>query len=163
MKNLYLIRHAKSDWDDISMHDFDRPLNKRGLRNAPFMANILSKKLNSVDAIISSPAKRAITTARFFAETFSINPSQIIQEERIYEAPVANLLAVINGIDNNYDTVLMFGHNPGFSLLINYLTSESCEMPTCAIAHVQFDLDNWKMVSSNLGKLIELDFPKKHL
>lgn len=163
MKDLYLIRHAKSDWEDISLRDFDRPLNSRGLKNAPFMAEILSKKLKFTDVIISSPAKRALTTAEFFASAFDIKKEGIITDERIYEAPVSNLLKVINELDDANATVLMFGHNPGFSNLINYLTSENCEMPTCAIAHVRFDFESWKMVSADMGKLIEFDFPKKHL
>jgi len=92
MKDLYLIRHAKSDWENISQTDFDRPLNKRGLKNAPFMAEILSKKLKSIDEIISSPAKRAISTAVFFAEEFNVDKKKIAQDERIYEAPVSSLL-----------------------------------------------------------------------
>jgi len=163
MKDLYLIRHAKSDWENISQTDFDRPLNKRGLKNAPFMAEILSKKLKSIDEIISSPAKRAISTAVFFAEEFNVDKKKIAQDERIYEAPVSSLLEVINQIDDANKTVLMFGHNPGLPYLINYLTGESCEMPTCAVAHIRFNADSWKMVSADMGKLIDFDFPKKHL
>lgn len=162
MKKLYLVRHAKSDWDDISLKDFDRPLNKRGHRNAPFMAEKLKNRIESIDLIVSSPANRAITTASYFAKQFDVELKTIKQELKIYEAPVSSLLEVINDLDNNCVNVLMFGHNPGFSYLVYYLTGHICQMPTCSIAHVQFDLNDWKLISENTGRFIDLDYPKRY-
>jgi len=162
MKNLYLIRHAKSDWDDISIKDFDRPLNARGHRNAPFMAKKLKNRIETTDLIVSSPANRAITTAFYFAKQFDIELKTIKQELKIYEAPVVRLLEVVNNLDNTCKDVLIFGHNPGFSYLVNYVTGHICQMPTCSIAHVQFDLDDWKLISANTGRFIDLDYPKRY-
>lgn len=162
MKDLYLIRHAKSDWDDITLSDFDRPLNKRGRNNAPFMAQNLKQRIQRVDMIVSSPANRAISTANYFAHAFDLSEESISKDKRIYEAPVSSLLEVLNSFDNRWQTVLMFGHNPGFSYLTNYLTGEACQMPTCSIAHIRFDLNDWKHISNGTGRLIDLDYPKRY-
>jgi len=162
MKNLFLIRHAKSDWDDIGLKDFDRPLNKRGHRNAPFMAGMLHQRIDRIDLVVSSPANRAITTASYFAREFGIHIESIKQELKIYEAPLYSLLEVVNDLDNNINSVLMFGHNPGFSHFLAYLTGEISHMPTCSIAQIQFDLEDWKLVSANTGRLIDLDYPKRY-
>ncbi len=161
MKKLFLIRHAKSDWADPGIKDFDRPLNHRGLRDAPVMAKRLKDTLSSVDLIVSSPALRAKATAIFFSEVYSFKKDEVVLDLRIYEAGLSQLLQVVNELDDRFHTILLFGHNPGFSELTTYLGGLHIEMPTCSIAELDFDLKSWSLLSANTGKLSSFDYPKK--
>lgn len=161
MKKLFLIRHAKSDWADPGIKDFDRPLNHRGLRDAPVMARRLKDILKHVDILISSPALRAKTTAAFFSELYSTSKNNVLHDPRIYDAGFSQLLQVVNELDNKYHVVLLFGHNPGFSDLTTYLGGMHIDMPTCSIAELEFEVESWSMVSANSGKLASFDYPKK--
>ncbi|SMO68181.1 SixA phosphatase family protein [Solitalea koreensis] len=161
MKTLYLIRHAKSD-QTITGSDFDRPLNDRGFKDAPKMAERLLNKKVHPDLIISSPAKRALTTAKTFAETLNYGFKNIYEEKLIYEASTATLLKVINHINDKHEVVLLFGHNPGITFIINYLTNNKLDnLPTCGVFKIEFELDSWKLVSEGAGKAAYLDYPKK--
>jgi len=163
-KQLIIVRHAKSDWGDFNLKDFDRPLNARGHRNAPEMATRLVEKSIQPSLIVSSPALRAITTANYFASCWKMESEFIKTESSIYEAPFKNLLKVINGLSDQHDIVAMFGHNPGLTDLLNYLTDEHiANMPTCSVAMITFPFDEWKMVSSGTGSLQLFDYPKSGL
>ncbi len=162
MKTLFLIRHAKSSWADVGMDDFDRPLNDRGKNNAPFMGKLLAKDKILPELMISSPAKRAITTARKIAEEISFPKNKIIEDKKIYEADVSTLLGIINHVDDNINSLFLFGHNPGFTDFLNYLTGENISnIPTCGIAEIRFDMYSWSEVSKESGKLVRFDYPKK--
>jgi len=104
MKELILIRHAKSSWSNPLLEDFERPLNKRGAKNAPFMAKVLKQKEVNPDLIISSPSKRTKDTLDFFIKEFDYK-GEIIFEESIYEAPYINILKVIKNIDDKHKTI----------------------------------------------------------
>lgn len=160
MKQLIIVRHAKSDWGNPNLRDFDRPLNKRGKTNAPEMAHRLVKKQIKPQLIVSSPALRAITTAKFFADTWQMPLAEILEESKIYEANVDTLLKVINNFDNNYDQIAMFGHNPGFTDLLNYLNGQIYEMPTCSVAILEFPFEDWAMISEGTAKVVLFDYPK---
>ncbi|MET0571552.1 MAG: histidine phosphatase family protein [Pedobacter agri] len=158
-KQLLLVRHGKSDWGNLDLKDFDRPLNKRGKENAPEMAERLVQRGFRFDLIVSSPAKRAKSTAKFFAEAYQVNDIQY--EESIYEANTTALLKVINGLDDNADTVIMFGHNPGFTDLANELSdADIYNIPTAGMMLMSFPFDSWKMVSRGTGELVFFDYPK---
>ncbi|RNL56618.1 SixA phosphatase family protein [Pedobacter jejuensis] len=158
-KQLLLVRHGKSDWGNIDLKDFDRPLNKRGKENAPEMAERLLTKGFKFDLMVSSPAKRAKSTAKFFAEAFKID--EIHYEESIYEANSSTLLKVVNGLDDAADTVIMFGHNPGFTDLANDLSdADIYNIPTAGMVLISFPFDSWEMVSKGTGELVFFDYPK---
>jgi phosphohistidine phosphatase len=159
-KQLLIIRHAKSDWDDPKLADFDRPLNKRGHRDAPQMARKLLKKHIVPQQLVSSPAKRAITTAEYFADVFQLDKKHIRKEKDIYEASSSQLLKVVNSLDNHYDIIAIFGHNPGLSDLAINLCNQHIEMPTCGAVLVNFPFDAWEMISNGTGELEFFDFPK---
>jgi phosphohistidine phosphatase len=159
-KQLLLIRHAKSDWGNADLRDFDRPLNKRGKANAPEMANRLVKLKIVPDLIVSSPALRAFTTAKLFAAAWEIPENAIQKESSIYEANVSALINVINGLDNQFDRIALFGHNPGFTDLANYLNGHIANMPTCSVVLFEFPFDDWSMVSANTGEVLLFDYPK---
>ena len=151
-KHLFIIRHAKSDWSfDVS--DFDRPLNSRGFKNAPEMAKRLADYAIKPQQLVSSPAKRAITTAQVFAEQLHIPVNAIKLEPRIYEALPNTLLQIIGELDNRIDSVAFFGHNPGLTLLVNYLADETIyNLATCSIVHLRFDgVSDWESVSGGMG------------
>ncbi len=159
-KQLLIIRHAKSDWNN-GLSDFDRPLNKRGKRNAPEMAKRLLEKQIIPDLVISSPANRAITTAGYFAEILNFEKQNIQVEKSIYEAEVIDLMNVINSIENNYKHVALFGHNPGLTNLAYHLCSCNFNnIPTCGIVSIIFPFDNWAMISGNTGYMEFFDYPK---
>ena len=158
-KQLLLVRHGKSDWGDANLRDFDRPLNKRGLENAPEMAERLLNRNFKFDLMVSSPAKRAKSTAKFFAEAYQFD--NIRYEELIYEANTTALLKVINDLDDDAETVIMFGHNPGFTDLANELSdAELYNIPTAGMVLMSFPFDSWKMVSRGTGEMFFFDNPK---
>jgi phosphohistidine phosphatase len=160
-KQLLLIRHAKSDWNNAGLRDFDRPLNKRGNANAPEMAVRMLKQNIIPDLMVSSPALRAITTAKYFAETWHIEATKIQLEKTIYEANIKALLQVVNQLDNQANQVALFGHNPGLTDFANYLSNANIfNMPTCSIVMIAFPIENWNEVSADTGSLVFFDYPK---
>jgi len=163
LKTIYLNRHAKSSWDDSSLSDFERPLNKRGKRDAPFMADILSKKINPPEIIYSSPAKRASTTAAIIAEALGISFDKIIFDKTIYGAVVSDLMRIINNTDNSIERIMFFGHNPTFTMLSNYLSDKYLDnLPTSGFVQINFELNSWNDIEGNTGKLELFEYPKKY-
>ena len=157
MKQLFLIRHAKSDWTNPELKDTERYLNERGYSNANMMA---AKFKHKPDLIISSPAIRAMSTALIFARNLSYNSNTICIKQELYETTVKDYQAVINSIDNSYSTVLLFAHNPIISDVAQMLTQAlPMELPTCAIAGISFNTNDWK--KANTGELFLFDYPKK--
>lgn len=160
-KQLLIVRHAKSDWGNAGLADFDRPLNKRGHANAPEMAERLVKQQIVPELIVSSPALRALTTAKYFAEVWGIPSDSILQESEIYEANVKSLLTVITNFDNQFNQIALFGHNPGLTDLANYLSNGHIyNMPTSSVVIIEFPFDNWEEISANTGKVLLFDYPK---
>ncbi|MFM9984584.1 MAG: SixA phosphatase family protein [Flavobacteriales bacterium] len=162
MKHLFIIRHAKSSWDDPLQTDFDRPLNIRGQRDAPFMAKRLNAHSNKPDYIVSSPAVRAVTTATAFASELKIGDENFIRDKRIYEAALGDLFEVIQNIPDTTHSAAIFGHNPGLSHLAAHLSGEYFDMATCSIVHLSIALESWSLVGQNTAILKEYDYPKKH-
>jgi len=162
MKTIYLLRHAKSDWKDEGIMDIDRPLNKRGLLNAPMMG-IYYRKLNiKPQFIISSPAKRALTTAHIIAKELDYTEKNIKIEMDLYGANTVELMEIIAGLENTHDKVMLVGHNPAFTLAIAYLTEKNIEnLPTCGLAQINLKIKNWSDIKENCGILSKLEFPKK--
>lgn len=164
MKELYLIRHAKSDWNDPSLSDFDRPLNPRGMRNAPMMGKLLAKESAVPDLIVSSPALRAKTTALIFAQALQVATDAIRFEPSIYEASVQSLLYLVAALPDDAERIFLFGHNPGLTELANLLGDLSIEnMPTASVVGIRFEVDAWHDAGKRRGKTIRFEYPKKHL
>lgn len=160
-KQLLLIRHAKSDWDIIKLSDFERPLNSRGEKNAPEMAKRLLKRGKVPHQIVSSPAVRALSTARIFAKTLGKSKSEIIQEPEIYEALPSTLMDIINNLDNKFSFTALFGHNPGITEVVTKLCNKDLyNIPTCGMVLIQFPFDDWDLVSSGTGEIVFYDYPK---
>jgi phosphohistidine phosphatase len=163
MKRIHIIRHAKSSWAEEGMRDFDRPLNDRGERDAPIMAARLHEHISSIDFIVASPAKRTSQTSQYFCSAFNYPVDKIHFEPRIYEAPLEALIKTVNEIPDTANEVLFIGHNFGVSYLVNYLTDQNVQMPTCAIASIELDIEQWSWVTRLSGRLVEYDYPKKEM
>ena len=164
MKTLYLNRHAKSSWDYPSLSDFDRPLNKRGNRDAPIMAQILSSKYDMPDLICSSPAVRALTTAKIIAEGFEYDQEKIVEDQEIYDGGVSDLISIISNVTDEINVLMLFGHNPTFTMASNYLSDKLIEnIPTSGFVKINFEFDSWNKIEVNTGKLIAFEYPKKYL
>ena len=162
MRQLILIRHAKSSWSNPSLDDFDRPLNKRGKRDAPFMAKLLSEKKIYPDIIISSPAKRTKLTGLEFANQLGIGSDEIQWNNKLYLASLTTLFKILKQVDNNIKTVFLFGHNPGLTELQNFLCKEEIDnIPTCGIVSIKTD-KKWCEISSKDFELDFFEFPKKY-
>lgn len=161
MKKLVIIRHAKSDWDNSLLDDFDRPLNKRGLSDATLMGKILKEKKILPNSIISSPAKRAITTAEIIAKEVGYGKI-ITPNQYIYEAYVNTLQEIISYIQDSNDVIFLVGHNPGVSALAYMLSDMKESIPTCTTVEIDFDCDSWMDVSKENSTLVSYDFPKKN-
>ncbi len=159
MKTIFLLRHAKSSWENSDLSDFDRPLNPRGLETAPLMGEIIFKNQFQIDLIVSSPAKRAQQTAILVKETANIN-SEIEYDDRIYEASPPRLLKVFSEIDEKYESAMLVGHNPGMEWLVKSLAGEIQPMPTAALAVIDLKIDKWNEITVNCGTLRTLLRPK---
>ena len=161
MKKLLLVRHAKSSWDDPSISDFDRPLNDRGKKDAPEMAKRLSEKKIKIDALVSSPAKRAKQTCKHFAKELDFKKKNVVLEPRLYEATEGNFYEVVKSFKDKWDSVAIFSHNPSISSFANSLTKTKVDdMPTCSIFAVEIDVKKWKDFREAKKEFLFLDYPK---
>lgn len=162
MKTVFLVRHAKSSWDHPGLRDFDRPLGDRGIRDAPVMAALLAGKNIRPDALVSSPANRAITTAGYFARAFKMEEAAIQQEPKIYEALSATIIELIKAFDQDWQTVLVFGHNPTFTDVANQFSGRIDNVPTCGIVQIDADIDRWPDWSSKTAKVTGFWYPRQY-
>jgi phosphohistidine phosphatase len=162
MKRLFLIRHAKSSWDNPNLPDIKRPLNDRGQRDAPRMAKRLKEKEITPDFMITSPAVRAMATAEALADILRYTQSKIKTDSDLYHADEDTLLRVVQNLSDKYDTVMLFGHNPGLTDFAERLTNVLIRnIPTCGIVACSFLISSWREVNWGKAKLDFFDFPKK--
>jgi len=164
MKRLTLVRHAKSDWSLAGQADWDRPLNKRGQRDAPEMARRLRSRRLRPDLILSSPAVRALTTASVMARELKVPATSVRQDERLYLASAADLLAVIRELGGRAKHLMVFGHNPGMTDCANRLSAGDHidNLPTCGVFTAEYDIADWKDLDWASGQDAEFDYPKNH-
>lgn len=164
MKTLFLIRHAKSSWGDHSHADFDRPLNERGLRDAPFMAELLRKEGVRPDLMIVSPARRTTLTAQFFGKALGIEEADFQFNGNIYEASTRQIFKIINGIEAAANTVLLIGHNPAMTDMANYFSKKFVDnVPTCGIIRIEAAIEDWADFSPENASVTALFFPGNYL
>ena len=160
-KILYLVRHAKSSWSDASLHDRERPLNRRGRKSAPDMGGRLAEQGHRPDLIISSPARRAFSTAKKIAKALDFDKSEIVTDEDLYFSGTGSMVSMLEKLDDRYQGVMIVGHNPAMTSLMNTLGEVPVDnMPTCAIAVIAFDMASWSELNTTSGNLLAYDFPK---
>ncbi|HWB94312.1 MAG TPA: histidine phosphatase family protein [Puia sp.] len=164
MKTLLIVRHAKSSWDNADMSDIDRPLNDRGKRDAPVMAQRVVKTGVRIDRFVSSPAKRARQTAEFFVKAFGRKENEIVFIPELYHASMPTFKEVVGGLDNADGTVALFSHNPGITAFVNILTEVRLDnMPTCGVFAVKSPAKQWSEFLSAGPQLLFFDYPKAGL
>lgn len=163
MKTLYIIRHAKSDWNDPTLSDFQRPLNKRGQKNAPFMGEMLAHNQIHPDLIISSPAVRAKTTAEEIAQKVGYGCEKIIYEDALYMGDVDEIEGILKKISDSNQIVFLIAHNPGLTHFAEYVSGYAIDnIPTCGIFCVRLKDDAWKSIGKDSVCYVSFDYPKKH-
>lgn len=159
MKTVILVRHAKSDWSNPSLSDFDRPLNERGKRDAPIMAERLKEKLN-IEKFISSPAKRAARTAKIFAKAFNQNKKDILFVEKLYLAEPETFFSVIANTDDKYNCIAIFSHNFGITDFANMLTDTRIDnIPTSSVFATSCDIKSWGSFETAPKEFLFFDSP----
>ena len=157
------MRHAKSSWDFEDLSDHDRPLKNRGRKDAPLMGRELVSREITVDLVLSSSAVRALTTATLVAKELEYDTEKIAVEEDIYKANKHELLSIIKNIPNQFDKVLLVGHNYTITELANMLSPELVPtMPTAAVAALTFNCDTWAEIERKNAQFQFFDFPKNH-
>ena len=163
MKQLTLIRHAKSSWKFSGLQDPDRPLNRRGRRDAPLMGNVLASRKFSPDTIVTSPALRALRTAEMIAAAIDYPMQRIVLDARLYHADADDLLKVVQSMDEAARWVAWVGHNPSLTLLASDLGRQRFEnVPTCGVVEFRFPSDRWVDVGRSVPESVDFDFPKNH-
>ncbi len=162
MKTLTILRHAKSSWDSPSLADSERPLNKRGERDAPVMARRIQESGIRPSLILSSPAVRAWTTARIVAKALGY-PLEFLQRERdLYLASCSQLLSIVARQDEGFNNLMIVGHNPGLTDLVNYLLPGTTgNLPTSGVVSVKIGSDTWDLRGDCEKTLLLYDYPKK--
>lgn len=153
MRLLSVVRHAKSDWNDPTQSDFERPLNARGLRDAPAMGKRLAAEECRPDLVVSSSAKRAVETAALLCQELGYPVDAVVQVDAIYEASLGTLQSVVESLPDNAVHVMLIGHNPGFEALCNYTDPDQpLVMTTCNVAQYELDIEAWSAFDHACGE-----------
>ena len=160
MKNLIIVRHCKSSWKDPSLSDFDRPLNKRGNIDGELMSNYLREKEKKIDKLILSTSIRTRLTSKYFIEKIHFNSISYLDE--LYHASYSEIIKIISKIENNFNNIMVIGHNPGLTELKNqYTIMNIYNLPTTGVVKVEFKEDKWSKITENKGKIVYKKFPKE--
>lgn len=163
MKNLLLIRHAKSSWDNPDLDDKERPLNERGLNDAPLMVNILKNYNIVFDKIFCSTALRAKMTLEIFAKSLNIDSQKIVFTDELYNASRREILNFLKQLDNKFDNVAVVGHNPGLTDLAHFLLYDFLNtLSTCSMLYIELEINKWSDLKSGMGTLKFYEYPKKY-
>jgi len=160
MLTLYLLRHAKSSWDDASQQDFERPLNNRGRKACAVIGEVIEEKGIDFDLVLVSTALRTRQTIELVKERAKLR-GEVRYDERIYEATVSQLLEVISQVDNDRKSVLLVGHNPGLEGLLTLLTGEDVRVTTANLAEIKIKATKWSANLANKGTLDWIVRPKE--
>ncbi len=161
MKTLYLIRHAKSSWNFSQLDDFSRPIGIRGRKDVRKIGKYLQKHISRPEKIVTSPASRAFYTALHFADYWAYPEEEISLEPALYHADDDEIIEIIKDYGENYNTLAVFGHNPGFTNTINSLQNNWVDnLPTCAAIGISFEVDDWNEIEKKKGKQVFYVFPK---
>lgn len=161
MKQLLIIRHAKSSWANSNEADFDRPLNDQGRKNAPDMADRLLKRSIQPDIIVSSAAKRTVETSLLMMKQLGLQQQQLVIKKELYLAAPETIMQTILSMDDAWQTAAIIAHNPGVTDFVNTLCEVKVDdMPTCAVYAIQIKTDRWKNFSKAERAFLFFDYPK---
>ena len=161
MKTLYIVRHAKSSWEYEGIEDIDRPLKKRGIKDAHLISKILSKKNPRPDVFLSSSANRALHTAVIFCENFEYPLSNLKIRRQLYSFSDGYLGKMVKALDDGFSTAIIFSHDHGINTFVNKFGNKPlAHVPTCGVIGIQFEEKHWKNIKK--GKTILFESPKNH-
>lgn len=163
MKTVFLIRHAKSSWSNPDLSDFDRPLNNRGERDVKMMSLLLSGKVEKIDLILTSTAKRALATTHVITADNGVDFDELIENKKLYHASAKTIRKVMADQSDEFKSLAIIGHNPGLTELANELGNVRIDnVPTTGILAFEFDIKKWQKILKKEGKLLFFDYPKRH-
>jgi phosphohistidine phosphatase len=161
MKRITILRHAKSSWSDASLPDYDRPLNGRGRHSAPEIGRRLKARGEVPDLVVSSPARRAITTARMACREMGFPEARIIEERGLYLAGAGQIMGIVRSLETLASHLMIVGHNPGLTDFANDLTDARIDnLVTASLFVAEFDVDDWSELSVGAGRFVYYDFPR---
>jgi phosphohistidine phosphatase len=161
MKTLLILRHAKSSWKRTERPDFDRPLNKRGKRDAPLMGELLRQADLVPDLILSSSAQRARQTTQAVVDSSGFE-GEVRWMESLYAAPPESYLEALRGVDDGLERVMVVGHNPGLEELLEELTGQAETLPTAGLAQVALPIQSWSQLGEDVsGELVQTWVPRQ--
>ena len=162
MKTLYLLRHAKSSWDNPELKDFERPLSDRGIGDVPIMAGHFKNTHSDLDCIVCSPAIRAKSTARLFAKQIGFPRDDIISNPELYFAGTNMFLKAASLVDETCESALLVGHNPAITDFVNSMAeSDIHNIPTSGLVELSLPIESWADVQLGEATLVNFDYPKK--
>lgn len=162
MKTLFLLRHAKSSWQDPELKDFERPLSARGLKDVPVMASRFQEKEFSVDCIVCSPANRAKSTAKLMAKKIGFPLDDMISNPELYFAGTGMFLKAASLVDETCASAMLVGHNPAITEFVNTMANTDIDnIPTCGLVQLSLPIDDWSDIEFGTAKLLDFDYPKK--
>jgi len=161
MKKLYIVRHAKSSWEYEGINDHDRPLKKRGIKDAHLMSTFLAKEINRPDIFISSSANRALHTGIIFCQNFSYPMANLKISKELYSFSDGYLIKTVKALDDSFNSAIIFSHDHGINFFVNKFGNKPiAHVTTCGIIGIDFDIKYWKNLKKGTTSLIE--FPKHH-
>ncbi len=160
-RQLFIVRHGKSDWSDPELRDIDRPLKNRGVRNAYAMAGFIKEKGLKPEIMISSPAARALNTASIFFRVLEMKQDELIVDQQLYHASPGEIMDILTGVPDRYRSTMIFGHNPSFTQLANvFLTEHIYNIPTAGLVFLNFKMDKWQEISKTKPVDYFFEYPK---
>lgn len=162
MKTLFLLRHAKSSWDEPELRDFERPLAERGINDIKKMGIRFREQGREVQCVISSPAVRAKTTAMLFAREIGFPRDEIVANPELYFAGTSMFLKAASLLDEHFDSAMLVGHNPAITEFVNEMGNDYIEnIPTSGLVELSLPIEHWSDIDYGIGELIDFDFPKR--
>lgn len=163
VKDVCFVRHAKSNWDNPGLDDIERPLDKRGMKDAPLMASKMHELKLKPDLIITSSAKRARSTADFFRKEFNLDKDKFLVREELYEASPEDVYEVLRSAPDSDSFIYLFGHNPTFTWIANQISGVHIDnVPTCGVVHIQILISSWKKFKPEHAGFIGFHYPKQY-
>ena len=161
MKTLYIVRHAKSSWKYSGIEDIDRPLKKRGIKDAHLMSKFLAKKVDKPDVFVASSANRALHTGVIFCENFGYPHANLQIKRQLYSFSDGYLVKTVHALDDGFNSAIIFSHDHGINTFVNKFGNKPiAHVTTCGIIGIQFDEKHWKNIKK--GKTFLIEFPKNH-
>ncbi len=159
MKTLYIVRHAKSSWEYEGIKDHDRPLKKRGIKDAHLMSKILAERIKCPASFISSSASRALHTGIIFCENFGFPLVNFKISKQLYSFNDAYLTKTVKTLDDSFDSAIIFSHDHGINFFVNKFGNKPiAHVTTCGVVGIEFNIKHWKDLKK--GSTILVEFPK---